>query len=93
MDADDATSVVSNRSGSEWDMGDMRARSASTSTGYGFPPGHGSSSSPVWYDSGGNYESSVRYDRMGMVPPGMGMAMGMGMMKRGMVGGYAGGMM
>ncbi|KAI6139135.1 hypothetical protein BKA82DRAFT_557033 [Pisolithus tinctorius] len=68
----------------------MRARSASTSTGYGSPPGHDSSSSPVMYDSSGNYESPVLYDRMGMVPPGMGMAMGMGMMKQGMVGGYAG---
>ncbi|KAI6144143.1 hypothetical protein BKA82DRAFT_1009408 [Pisolithus tinctorius] len=41
-------------------MGDMRARSASTSTGYGSPPSHGSSSSPVLCDSGGNYESPVR---------------------------------
>ncbi|KIO04223.1 hypothetical protein M404DRAFT_26425 [Pisolithus tinctorius Marx 270] len=72
VDADDTTSVVSSRSGSERDMGDMRARSASTSTGYGSPPGHGSSSSPVLYDSSGNYESPVRYDRMGMVPQGDG---------------------
>ncbi|KAI6040584.1 hypothetical protein EDC04DRAFT_1456134 [Pisolithus marmoratus] len=100
VDADDTASVASSRSGSEREMAmerEMRARSASTSTGYSSPPNHGSSSSPVMYDSPGNYESQVRYDRMGMGPPGvnmgLGMAMGMGMMKQGMAGGYVGGIM
>ena len=94
--ADDAASVLSSRSGSDQDMGEMHGRSGSASTGYGSPP-HGSS--PVIYDSPVAYESSVRYEQMGGMPGGMATGMGlgmnmgmnMGMMKQGMaVGGYAG---
>ncbi|KAI6115413.1 hypothetical protein EDD17DRAFT_415186 [Pisolithus thermaeus] len=97
-DTDDTASVVSSRSGSERDIAmerEMRARSGSTSTGYSSPPGHGSSLSPVVFDSPGNYESPLRYDRMGMAPPDMDMGLGsaMGMTKHGMVSGYTGGMM
>jgi len=91
--ADDAASVLSSRSGSDQDMGEMHGRSGST---YGSSP-HGSS--PVIYDSPVAYEPSVRYEQMGGMPGGMaaGMGMGMhmgmdmGMMKQGMaVGGYTG---
>lgn len=99
-DTDDTASVMSSRSGSERDMAmerEMSVRSGSTSTGYSSPPGHGSSLSPVAYDSPGNYEPPLQYDRMGMAPPDMSMrlgsAIGMGMTKQGMVGGHAGGML
>lgn len=93
VDTDDTASVMSSRSGSERDMAmerEMSVRSGSTSTGYSSPPGHGSSLSPVAYDSPGNYESPLRYDRMGMAPPDMGVGLGSAI---GMASGYPGGML
>ncbi|KAL4064193.1 hypothetical protein V8B97DRAFT_1876081 [Scleroderma yunnanense] len=87
LDADDTASVLSSRSGSERDIGEICGRSGSASTGYGSPR-HGSS--PVIYDSPVNYESSVRYEHMGSVAGGVPGSIGMSGMTTGMGGGSTG---